>query len=139
MARFENKLVVVLNKRVGIGKIMNALAHVMLGFGASLVEKKEVHLGSYEDADGMIHANISKMPIIILKANSNKIRNLRKRCIAENVKYVDFTDTMSIGTFEEEYALTRTKKDEELECWAIVLYGPWEKISEWTRKFSLYQ
>lgn len=44
---------------------------------------------------------------------------------------------MSIGTCEEEYALTKTKNDEELVYWAIIVFGPWEKVTELTKKFSL--
>ena len=46
------------------------------------------------------------MPIVVLKANSNKIRNLRKQAIENKLQYVDFLNTMSIGTYEEEYKLT---------------------------------
>ena len=56
-----------------------------------------------------------------------------------NVQFVDFVDTMSIGTYQEEYQLTKTKKDEELDYWAIVLFGPWDLVTEWTKKFSLYK
>jgi len=76
---------------------------------------------------------------MVLKANSNKIRNLRKAALENNLKMVDFTDTMSVGTYEEEYALTKTKKDGELVYWAIIVFGPWEKVSELTGKFSLYK
>ena len=139
MVDFEKKLIVVLNEKIEKGRAMNALSHAMLGFGSGVVSKEEVKLNEYEDVDGNIHRNISEMPIIVLKASSNKIRGIRKLAILNNCQFVDFTDTMSIGTFEEEYALTKTKKDEELLYWAIILYGPSELVSEWTKKFSLYR
>ncbi len=139
MAEFERKLVVVLHEKIEMGKAMNALAHAMLGFGAGVVTKEDVKLNKYEDADGGVHENISEMPIVILKANSNKIRGLRKLAIENNMQFVDFTDTMSVGTYEEEYKLTKTKKDEELNYWAIILYGSWDLVTEWTKKFSLYR
>lgn len=139
MANFDKKLVIVINEKVETGKAMNALSHAMLGFGAGAVTKEDVKLNKYDDADGGVHSNISEMPIVILKANSNKIRNLRKLAIENNLQFVDFVETMSIGTYEEEYKLTKTKKDEELNYWAIVLFGPWELVTEWTKKFSLYK
>ncbi|MBS3102117.1 DUF2000 domain-containing protein [Candidatus Woesearchaeota archaeon] len=138
MANFDKKLVIVINEKVEIGKAMNALSFAMLGFGAN-ANKDELKLNQYIDADGNVHSDISEMPIVILKANSNKIRNLRKLAMENNVQFVDFVDTMSIGTYQEEYNLTKTKKDEELDYWAIVLFGSRDLVTEWTKKFSLYK
>ena len=135
----NKKLVVIVKDNLEIGKAMNTVAHAMLGFGTGVVNKEEIKLNKYEDIDENVHDNISEMPIIILKASSNKIRNLRQLAIKNDIKFVDFVDTMSIGTFEEEYNLTKTKKDEELNYLAIILFGDNEIISEWTRKFSLYR
>ena len=139
MTGSENKLVVVLHEKIEVGKAMNALSHAMLGFGAGAISKEEVRLNQYVDVEGNVHSNISEMPIMVLKASSNKIRNLRKAAIENDLKFVDFTDTMSIGTYEEEYALTKCRKDEELIYWAIILFGPWDKVTELTKKFSLYK
>ncbi len=139
MAAFENKLVVVVNENIEAGKAMMALSHAMLGFGAGLTNGQEARLNKYDDASGGVHAPVSEMPIVVLKGSSNKIRELRKSAISLGLKFVDFCESMSIGTYEEEYALTKTRKDAELSYWAIVLFGPWEKVSELTKKFSLYR
>ena len=139
MVDFDKKLVVVLNEKIETGKAMNALSHAMLGFGAGVVNKDDIKLSKYDDADEGVHSNISEMPIVILKASSNKIRNLRKLAIENSLEFVDFTDTMSVGSYEEEYELTKTKKDEELNYWSIVLFGPQDLVTEWTKKFSLYR
>jgi hypothetical protein len=133
----SNKLVVIIKDGLEIGKAMNALSFAMLGFGSNVVNKEEVKINKYEDAEGNIHDNISEMPIIILKAGSNKIRTIKNKAKEIGLKYVDFVDTMSIGTYEEEYNLTKTKKDEELEYWALVLFGDKDKVSELTGKLSL--
>jgi hypothetical protein len=36
---------------------------------------------------------------MILKANSNKIRGLRQAALEAEIKFLDFTDTMTIGTY----------------------------------------
>jgi hypothetical protein len=56
---------------------MNGLAHMCIGFGAT-IGRERLALIDYVDADSDIHPSISKMPFIVLKANSNKIRQLRK-------------------------------------------------------------
>jgi hypothetical protein len=138
MNKFPNKLVAVLNKSIEPGKLMNALAHMCIGFGASLGENA-LQLVDYHDAEGGKHPSISKMPFIILTANSNKIKNLRAEAIKNAISFVDFTDTMTIGTYQEQLDLTAKTKEEALNYFGIVLFGDWEKVSEMTRKFSLFK
>lgn len=135
----DKKLVVVLKEGLEVGKAMNALAHAMLGFGAGAITKEEVKLNKYEDKEGNLHENISEKGIVVLRAGSNKIRTIRNSAKEKGLKFVDFVDTMSVGTYEEEYKLTKTKKDEELNYWALILFGNWEEIDDLTGKLSLYK
>lgn len=135
----NKKLVVVLKEGLEVGKVMNALAHAMLGFGAGVITKEDVRLNKYEDKEGNLHENISEIGIVILRAGSNKIRTIRNKAKEKNLKFVDFVDTMSIGTYEEEYELTKTKKDEELNYWALILFGNWDDVDDLTGKLSLYK
>lgn len=138
MAEFSKKLVAVLNEKVEIGKAMNTLGHMTLGLGAN-IEKEELRFTDYKDKDGNSHDKISEMPFMVLKANSNKIRMLRKAAIANNIHFVDFTDTMTIGTYEEQIKRTAETKEEELEYYGIILFGEWNLVTELTRKFSLWR
>jgi len=90
-----------MNKSVEPGTIMNALAHMCIGFG-SVIGKEELRLTDYRDADGGSHPDISEMPLIVLRANSNKIRKLREEAQANDIHFVDFTDTMTIGSYQEQ-------------------------------------
>lgn len=138
MVTFTHKLVAVMNEKGEIGVVMNALAHMCIGFGADL-GKENLRLTRYEDADGGVHPHISEMPFIILKANSNKIRALRIAAKDAGVDFVDFTDTMTVGTYIEQIERTKATKEEALVYYGIVLYGPWDSVSELTRKFSLWK
>ncbi len=135
---FKNKLVAVLNKSIEPGKIMNALAHMCIGLGAA-IGKEELRLTDYKDANGGIHPSISEIPFIILAENSNKIRKLRQEAIANNIIFNDFTDTMTVGTYKEQIERTLLVKDENLIYYGIVLFGDWEKVTNLTRKFSLWR
>ena len=135
---FTNKLVAVMNEKIEPGIIMNALAHMCMGFGSKIGEE-DLRLTDYLDADGGSHPHISEMPFMILKANSNKIRNLRQAALEAGVKFVDFTDTMTIGTFMEQIEKTKETKDLDLIYYGIVLFGDWQKVSQLTRKFSLWK
>ena len=135
---FTNKLVAVMNEKIEPGIIMNALAHMCIGLGAE-VKKDELRLTTYEDKDGGLHPYISEMPFMILKANSNKIRALRQACQNEGIRFADFTHTMTQGTYLEQIERTKETEDEDLIYYGIVMCGDWEKVSELTRKFSLWK
>jgi hypothetical protein len=134
----ENKLVAVLNKGIDTGKVMNALAHMCIGLGAR-IGKNDLCLTNYQDADGGAHPFISEIPFIILSENSNKIRKLRNEAIANHIIFNDFTDTMTVGTYQEQIQRTLEVKDEDLVYYGIVLFGYWDKVTELTRKFSLWR
>jgi hypothetical protein len=135
---FPNKLVAVMNEKIEPGVIMNALAHMCIGFG-SKIGTEPLRLTNYIDADGGSHPSISEMPFMILKANSNKIRGLRQAALEGGIKFVDFTNTMTVGTYVEQVEHTKQTKEAELIYYGIVLFGDWDKVSELTRKFSLWK
>lgn len=136
---FENKLVAVMNAKIEPGRVMNALAHICTGFGAT-IGQNQLRLTDYVDADDNNHASVSEMPFIILKAkNSNKISLLRRQAEEIGIQYADFTDTMTIGTYKEQIEKTQNTKEEDLTYFGIVLFGSNEKITELTKKFSLWK
>jgi uncharacterized protein DUF2000 len=136
--QFENKLVAVLNEKIEPGVVMNALAHMSIGLGSTIGEAP-LRLTHYFDADGGSHPSISEMPFMILKANSNKIRGLRQAAKEGGIRFADFTDTMTVGTYLEQIEKTKQTKEADLVYYGIVLFGDWEKVSELTRKFSLWK
>lgn len=138
MTPFTHKLVAVMNEKIEPGILMNALAHMCIGFGAHL-GSSPLRLSQYEDANGNIHPNISEMPFIILKANSSKIRTLRQAAQAASIPFSDFTDTMTIGTYVEQLERTRQTPEESLTYYGIVLFGEWDTLSSLTKKFSLWK
>jgi len=133
---FTHKLVAVMNEKIEPGVIMNALAHMCIG---SEIGKEALRLTNYIDADGGSHPFISEMPFIILKGNSNKIGALRASAAEVGVRCVDFTHTMTGGTYLEQIDRTKQTKSTDLIYYGIVLYGEWDKVSELTRKFSLWK
>jgi len=136
--QFSNKLVAVMNEKIESGIIMNALAHMCIGFG-SVIGTSPLRLTDYIDGDGGSHPSISEMPFMILKANSNKIRGVRQSAKEAGIQFVDFTSTMTIGSFVEQLERTKATKEADLIYYGIVLFGDWDKVSEMTRKFSLWK
>lgn len=138
MPTFQNKLVAVLNKSIPSGNVLNAVAHMCMGFGAS-IGAEDLRLTNYQDADGGTHPFISEMPFIILEANSNKIRTLRQAAIEQGVRFVDFNHAMTEGSFEEQLKRSAQTREQDLTYYGIVLFGEWDKVSALTKKFSLWK
>ena len=135
-----HKFVAVLNKKVPVGNLMNALAHATAGLAASYPNQSEMRFDNYVDKDGNVHANISDNPFIVLAAdNSNKLRTLRAALIEEGIHYTDFTSTMTVGTYAEQQERTSQTPEIELEYWGVVLFGEAEKVGQLTKKFSLWR
>jgi hypothetical protein len=135
---FENKLVAVVNKACEPGVAMNALAHMSFGLG-QIVEKDKALLCDYVDADGTTHSAISAMPFIVLSANSNKIRAAVQLAHEKKILCVDFIHTMTGGTYQEQLENTKKTREEDLNYYGAVFFGPWDEVTELTKKFSLWR
>ncbi|GGI78365.1 DUF2000 family protein [Legionella impletisoli] len=59
--------------------------------------------------------------------------------LAENILLNDFTDTMTIGTYQEQIERTAETKEDNLIYYGIVLFGNWEKVTQLTKKCSLWR
>lgn len=133
------RFIAVLNKKVETGKLMNALGHMTAGL-AGQVNKQDMCFLDYLDQDGGLHPAISHFPFIILSAdNSNKIRTVRSEAIKKSIPFTDFTNTMTIGTSEEQVNTTGSTAESDLEYYGIVLFGKTSELKEFTSKFSLYK
>ena len=135
---FEHKLVAVLNKDIDAGVVKNALAHMCIGLGAE-VGKGLLRLDTYEDANRNPYPDISQIPFIILRAKGNEIRKTVVAAREQALKYGVFLDTMTNGTYVEQLARTKATPEEKLVYYGCVLFGSWDRVSEITRKFSLWK
>lgn len=136
----KNKFVAVLNKKIPVGVLMNALVHMAAGLGGGYSNTQEMRFDTYIDQNGGEHKNISDHPFIVLQAdNSNQIRILRNEFTAAGIHFVDFTDTMTVGTYLEQKERTKHTSEEQLEYYGICAFGDKVTISQLTRKFSLWR
>ncbi len=135
----SKRFIAIINKKIGQGRLMNALGHITAGLVGGSNKIAEMCFLQYKDKEGGIHPNISHFPFIVLKAdNSNKIRAVRNECIKRNIPFSDFTSTMTIGTSNEQQEVTKKTPEGELEYYGIVLFGSTNELKEFTGKFSLY-
>jgi hypothetical protein len=134
------RFIAILNKRIEVGRLMNALGHMSAGLGGGYGKTEEMCFLQYYDKDSGTHPNISHFPFIILSAdNSNQIRLVRNEAIAKGIPFSDFTSTMTVGSSEEQVNATAAASESELEYFGICLFGPTDILREFTRKFSLFK
>lgn len=139
-AELTHKFVAVLNKKIPVPNLLNALGHMAAGLAASYPSIPQMRFDNYIDHDNGSHQSISDNGFIILQAdNSNKIRTLRLDLIREGVHFVDFTNTMTIGTYLEQLERTRSTPESELEYYGICMFGEIAKLNPLTKKFSLWK
>jgi hypothetical protein len=132
------KLIAVLNEKLEAGIALNALAHMALGMG-TVLGPEEAMMCDYVDAGNGHHPSISAYPFIVLKGRPNKIREAIDAAKNGNIQVVDFTHTMTVGTYVEQLQRTKSTPNAELEFYGAVFYGDAVAVSEITRKFSLYK
>lgn len=135
----QNKFVAVLNKKISVGGLMNTLGHMAAGLAGSYPNLPEMRFDSYFDQSGGNHKSISDHPFIILSAdNSNQLRTLRQALIGEGVHFVDFTSTMTVGTYAEQKERTKNTPEDQLEYYGVCMFGNKITVSQLTKKFSLW-
>lgn len=130
----------VLNKKIPTGNLMNALAHMAAGLAGSYPNILEMRFDSYFDKDNGEHKSISDHPFIILSAdNSNQLRTFRNNLIEVGIHFNDFTSTMTVGSYVEQKDRTKNTAELELEYWGVCAFGSKDKLSELTKRFSLWK
>lgn len=136
----SKRFVAVLNSKVDTGKLMNALGHLSAGMASGLLDAEEIVLVDYVDKEEAQHAVLSHFPFIVLQAdNSNQLRALREAAMQEGITMSDFTSTMTVGTSVKQVEETEAKSADELEYFAVLLFGETEKLKGLTKKFSLFK
>lgn len=138
MNAFENKLVALVNKEIETGVAMNAIAHMTIGLGTQL-NNELLRLNDYKDKEGNVYPNISQMPFMILRGKSSEIRKAVTQAKEEKMLFSVFTDTMTGGTYQEQLDNTLQTPEEQLIYYGAVLFGPWDQVSQITKRFSLYK
>ena len=135
----SKRFIAVLNKKVEVGRLMNALGHMTAGLAGGFGKADEMCFLEYRDKDGGVHPHVSHFPFIVLRAdNANKIRTVRSECVKRGIPFTDFTSTMTVGTSAEQQANTAATSEADLDYYGIVMFGNTDELKEFTGKFFLF-
>lgn len=105
--------------------------------GRTWIER--MRFADFPDADGNSHQPVSTLGAIVLAGRASWLRRLRTEAASHPVIMVDFTETMTIGTGEEQQAAMARTPDADLTYLGVGLFGAAEDLDPLTKRFSLYQ
>lgn len=137
----QYKFVAVLNPKIEIAQLMNALGHITAGLIVKANKLKEMQFFKYEfQADWASPSTLSLYPFIILKAkNNNQLKTLHQAANEIGILHNVFTDSMLASSAIEQLENTKNTKTEDLIYLGVVLFGSTEKLETLTRKFSIFK
>lgn len=137
----NHKFAVVLNKKISLPILMNALGHVTVSLMDRLPNdlKEQTGIIHFIDADGNSHP-LSKNSYVVLKAdNGNQIRRVRNEALEAGLHFADFTQTTYLSTYVDQIELTKRTKEQDLDYFAFAVFGEKEKVEKLTKRLSLWR
>jgi Protein of unknown function (DUF2000) len=137
----DYKFVVILNKKLETGAVLNASAHIALGLRnrATSEANKNMKFLDFIDNDGGLHPSISALSLIVLRSTSSEIRKARNIAIAHDILFTDFTSTMTGDTYVEQLERTKETDEADLQYYGLGLFGEKSILDKFTKKLSLWQ
>lgn len=136
---FGNKIVIVVNEELENWKKANSISHVAAYLGNVLGEDFKT-ADYFVTEDGVLHPRNSQYAIIILAAKPGQMSNFMANVRESGLMYHGFIKEMIETTNDEEIVkLLSTKKDSEIEYYAVGIYGDKNKIDSLTKKYTLFK
>ncbi len=135
-----HKFVVIVNKKIDIGRAFNAVAHACAGLvGAAPEELREkMSFIDFPGKDDVMHKSISGLSLIVLRGSNNELKKARGKFEEEKIHFTDFTETMTGDTYKEQLVKTEETSEEDMEYFCVAAFGEKEKIDPITKRFSLW-
>lgn len=141
-ANNEFKFIAVVNDKIEIPKLMNALGHTTAGLMSKANDSFGMEFLKYKFSGEFVQPSlIALCPYIILKAkNNNQLKTLHLAVNEKAILHNVFTDTMLGASAEEQITQTKNTKVDDLTYFCIILFGKYEEdLKPLTKKFSLFK
>jgi hypothetical protein len=134
---FDRKIVVVLDENTPRESVLSIVAHILmsLGFYAKDAMGEEI-----KDKSGTVHSSLSKYPMVILSASSERINSILSATKEQRILTVDFPKLALDIWIDEELVATMSLYDtNEIDCWGIAIYGSPKSITKLTGDLKLFK
>ena len=137
----QSKFIAVVNSKIEMPKLMNALGHITAGLVAKCKNLEDMQFLKYEfEADWTTASLISLYPFIILTAkNNNQLKTLHQAANEAGIIHNVFTDSMLGASATEQRQNTKDTKIDDFTYFWVILFGSSEQLTALTRKFSLFK
>ena len=142
--RVDYKFVVVLRAKLDPGVAVNAASHLCLGLATKAFNERPdlvpaMSFLDFPDADGLSHAPVSALSLIVLSGKDSHLRRFRAEADAAGLLFTDFTTTMTGDTYAEQLARTAATAEADLEYHGIAAFGLRAEMDPLTKRFSLWR
>jgi hypothetical protein len=129
------KVVVVVDAALPAGLAANTAAVLTLSIGRQV----ESIIGpDLKDGDGSTHAGITTIPIPILTAPAEKVKEIRNTAAKSDLVVVDFTDcAQKTRTYDDYASLLEAATDSDIAYLGVVLYGSKKAVQRLTGSLPL--
>lgn len=134
----NEKSVLIVDEELPIGLIANTAAILGMTLGKRI---PDLVGGDVTDADKNAHLGIIKIPLPILKASADKVRELRNQLYTPDfadLTVVDFSDlAQSCKLYEDYIQQMKNTKADALSYWGIAIVGNKKKVNKLTGSMPL--
>ena len=132
---------IIINKshRDDRGQLASGIGHVAQSLAIQAQSYKALSFVDYADADSNIYPQISESPVIALTANAAKIWSLWAYLEIHEVPRAAYLNTMIAGGSEKQVVETLKRHRADLTPIVIGCVCDADKISVFTRKYSLFK
>lgn len=134
----ENKVAIVIDGTMPAGLAANTAAVLALSLGHEL--GRQILGEDVFDADGSRHRGITTVPIPILTADQQSVRDIRDRALdgEQSVTIVDFTDcAQRTRTYEDYAAQLQSTQANDLVYFGVAIHGPKKFVQKLTGSLPL--
>lgn len=133
-----DKCVMIVDDSMPIGVIANIVAIMGISMGKGNPDIVGIDA---EDADNHMHRGLIQFPVPILKANSDKINELRQKLFGEefsDVSVIDFSNVaQETYTYDDYLACMQKSGNSDLVYYGIAIEGPKKKVNKLTGSLPL--
>lgn len=135
MKEERNKCVMVLDETLPAGLAVNTAGVLAITLGREVGEMVGAEV---VDGSGGRHSGITTVPVPVLKAGREALREIRSRAGKEDLLVVDFTDVAQKSkTYDDYERKMATASSERLSYLGVALYGDKRPINKLTGSLPL--